>query len=35
LEKLPEDVINEFIKSADFELYERVINRIKWFIWVF
>jgi hypothetical protein len=29
LEKLPEDVINEFIKSADFELYERVINRIK------
>jgi len=29
LEKLPEDVINEFIKSKDFELYERVINKIK------
>ena len=29
LEKLPEDVINDFIKSKDFELYERVINKIK------
>jgi hypothetical protein len=29
LEKLPEEVINEFIKSKDFELYERVINKIK------
>ena len=24
-----EEVINEFIKSKDFELYERVINKIK------
>ncbi|MEE8565099.1 MAG: hypothetical protein V3S79_01800 [Candidatus Thermoplasmatota archaeon] len=29
LEKLPEEIINEFIKSKDFELYERVINKIK------
>ena len=35
LEKLPEDVINEFIKSKDFELYERIINKIKWFLWVY
>lgn len=29
LEKLPEEVISDFIKSADFELYEKVINKIK------
>ena len=29
LEKLPEEVIIEFIKSKNFEFYERVINKIK------
>ncbi len=27
LEKLPEEVITEFIKSKDFEIYERVLNK--------
>jgi hypothetical protein len=29
LEKLPDDVIDEFAKSKDFEVYERVINKYK------
>ena len=29
LEKLPDDVIDEFAKSKDFKIYERVINKYK------
>jgi hypothetical protein len=29
LEELPEDVINKFVQSEDFELYERVMNKYK------
>jgi len=29
LEKLPDNVIDEFAKSKDFEIYERVINKYK------
>ena len=29
LEKLPDDVIDKFAKSKDFEIYERVINKYK------
>ena len=29
LEKLPEDVIDDFVKSKDFELYEKIINKYK------
>ncbi len=29
LEKLPEEIIIEFIQSKDFELYERVINKFN------
>jgi len=29
LEKLPENVIDEFVQSKDFELYERVISKYK------
>jgi len=29
LEKLPEDIIDDFVKSKDFELYEKIINKYK------
>ena len=29
LGKLPDDVIDEFAQSKDFEIYERVINKYK------
>lgn len=29
LEKLPEETINEFVKSKDFEIYEKVISKYK------
>ncbi|MDH7517302.1 MAG: hypothetical protein QHH19_03050 [Candidatus Thermoplasmatota archaeon] len=29
LEKLPDDVIDDFVKSKDFELYEKVISKYK------
>ena len=29
LGNLPEEIINEFVKSKDFEIYERVMNKYK------
>jgi hypothetical protein len=29
LGELPEDVINRFMQSEDFELYEKVMNKYK------
>jgi len=29
LEKLPDEIIDDFVKSKDFELYEKVINKYK------